>query len=100
MEILHIDYVSAAQIIATCPPERLGVVSALLKQGGIEVPQIEQTGCSEHNAKPKNSSVTRIDRESAELLEMLRQQTGLTMIMLASRLIKEGYKTFDRDKEV
>ena len=99
MEHTQQDYLSAAQIIATCPADRIGIVCELLKSGGYDIAQLDLPAPIKHEQKQRNSTVTRIDMESAELLAMLRKQTGLTMIMLASSLIKEGYKTFDSERE-
>ena len=99
MEPTKQDYLSAAQIIATCPADRIGIVLELLKSGGYDVAQLDVPPPVRHEPKQPRSTVTRIDMESAELLAMLRKQTGLTMIMLASSLIKEGYKTFDSERE-
>ena len=92
----NLNYVEAASVLANCPDERLPVVSDLLRKAGIELPDMH--GSSQHDPphkkKQASSVVTRIDSESAAILAEIRKQTGLTMIMVASQLIKEGYKTF------
>lgn len=89
------EYLKAAELLATCPPERVDLVRETLRAGGIEVPTTPVEP-SEHRAyEHKNSGTTRIDMECVELLRELRQSTGLTMVKLASQLIKEGARIMD-----
>ena len=98
------EYLKAAELLATCPPERVDLVRETLRRGGIDVPD---TPVGPEILRPsfepdrqrkdqhKNSAVTRIDTESAEILRALHRQTGMTMILLASQLIKEGARIME-----
>ena len=93
----------AAELLATCPPERVELVRETLRRGGINVPdtpvgpEILRPSVEPDRRKDqhKNSAVTRIDTESAEILRALHRQTGMTMILLASQLIKEGARIME-----
>lgn len=94
---MDIDYFKAAELLATCPPERVELIRATLRAGGMEIPEtpVDQEG-AHRSYIHKNSGTTRIDKECVELLRDLRQSTGMTMIKLASTLIKEGAKIMEK----
>ena len=89
------EYLKAAELLATCPPERVDLVRETLRAGGIEVPTTPVEPSDHRTYLHKNSGTTRIDMECVELLRDLRQSTGLTMVKLASQLIKEGARIME-----
>lgn len=102
------NYLKAAELLATCPPERVDLVRETLRRGGIDVPdtpvgpEILRPSVEpdrQRKDQHKNSAVTRIDTESAEILRALHRQTGMTMILLASQLIKEGARIMEEQTE-
>ena len=105
------DFISAAKILATCPKERLPLVSGMLAAGGIEVdmpkppvPNVTLNGVKIPNelltgASSGKGTAIRIDAEAYDILTCLRTQNGTSMSMMASALIKAGYKAFASEKE-
>lgn len=105
------DFISAAKILATCPKERLPLVSGMLAAGGIEVdlPKPPTQSVTLHGVKLPNDLIAagssgkgtaiRIDAEAYDILSFLRTQNDTSMAVMASALIKAGYKAFAAERE-
>lgn len=97
----QMNYLEAARLITKCDDERLPYLLAILRQGGMDIPEPKQVEPRRIDAKrvveraksskmSRRSSTVRIDNDAMKLCQSIQFETGLTLVQIATQLIKLG----------
>lgn len=102
------NYIEAARLITKCDEERLPYLLAVLRQGGIEIPEPERHEPKKLDARRvveraktsrqgRRTTPVRIDNDAMMLCQSIRLETGLSLMQIATQLIKLGSEYLKED---